>query len=158
MLTRRPVLRDHVLPLIRLTVRPDQSNLVSNNAKTLAQAAYEPGAAVWGLWDGDTLVGMMAMIDPAPDHDANDPLRQQPDDPAAAYLWRLMIGADFQGKGYGAAALAEAFVQTREWGYARLTAHVADAPHSNLGFYERYGFRKTGVVEDDEVVIVAEIP
>jgi diamine N-acetyltransferase len=158
MFIRRPVLRDHVLPLIGLSVRAGQAGFVSSNAKTLAQAAYEPGAYVWGLWDQAVPVGLMAMIHPGEARSADDPLRQQPDDPAAAYLWRLMIGADFQGKGYGAAALAEAFAQTRAWGYSRLTAHVADEPHSNLGFYERFGFQNTGVVEDDEVVIVAEVP
>ncbi len=44
MLERRPVLRAHVLPLIGLTVRADQADLVSSNAKTLAEAAYETGS------------------------------------------------------------------------------------------------------------------
>jgi diamine N-acetyltransferase len=157
MLVRRPVLREDVLPLIRLSVRPDQMDLVSNNAKTLAQAAYEPGSYVWGLWDDDTLVGLMAMIRPGEYPSADDPLRQQPDDRTAAYLWRLMIAAEFQGKGYGAAALAEAVAETRAWGCSRLTAHVANAAHSNLAFYEQFGFRKTGEIEDDELVIVIDV-
>ncbi len=157
MLTRRPVLRDHVLPLIGLTVRADQADLVSSNAKTLAQAAYETGSYVWGLWDGDTLVGLMAMIHPG-EYPWDSHTAPEPDaDRTAAYLWRLMIGAEFQGNGYGAAALAEAFTQTRAWGCARLTAHVADETHSNLGFYERFGFRKTGKVEDGELVIAIDL-
>ena len=49
MLERRPVLRTHVLPVIGLVVRSDQLDLVSSNAKTLAEAAYETGSDVWGL-------------------------------------------------------------------------------------------------------------
>lgn len=49
MLARRLVARDEVVPLIRLAVREDQRGLVAGNAATLAQVAYEPGAAVWGL-------------------------------------------------------------------------------------------------------------
>ena len=157
MLTRRPVLRAHMLPLIRLVVRADQADLVSSNAKTLAEAAYEPGSYVWGLWDQETLVGLMAMINPAEGHIQGDPLRQQPDDANAAYLWRLMIGADFQGRGYGAAALTMACAQSRDWGFSRLTAHVSYAPHSNLPFYERHGFVSTGVIEDDELIIAADV-
>jgi diamine N-acetyltransferase len=157
MLVRRPVLREHIVPLIGLTVRADQAGLVSSNVKTLAQAAYEPGAYVWGLWYEAVPVGLMAMIHPGEAHKADDPLRQQPDDPTAAYLWRLMIGADFQGSGYGSAALAMAFFQARDWGFSRLTAHVADTPHSNLGFYKRFGFRDTGLIEYDERVIIADI-
>jgi diamine N-acetyltransferase len=157
MLVRRPVLREHVRPLIRIKVRPDQDNLVSNNAITLAQAAYETGAYVWGLWDDDTLIGLMAMIHPG-EYPWGEVMPPEPcDDTTAAYLWRLLIGAEFQGKGYGSAALSEAFAQTRAWGCTRLTAHVSDTPHSNLGFYERFGFRKTGVVEDGEVVIAVDI-
>jgi diamine N-acetyltransferase len=157
MLERRPVLRAHVLPLIGLTVRPDQLDLVSSNAKTLAEAAYETGSVVWGLWDDTALVGLMAMINsaehPFQDYPFNDPRDGTP----AAYLWRLMIGADFQGKGYGGAALTMAFDQARAWGYIRMMAHVSDAPHSNLPFYQRYGFELTGLIEDDELVIAAPV-
>ena len=158
MFSRRPVLREHVLPLIRLTVRPDQIDLVSSNAKTLAEAAYETGSHVWGLWDRENLVGLMAMVHPDEcPWDEDYPLQKQGDRRTAAYLWRLMIGADFQGKGYGAAALAEAFTQARSWGYAKITAHVSYAPHSNLPFYERYGFQSTGVIDNEELIIVADI-
>jgi diamine N-acetyltransferase len=135
---RRPVLREHVLPLIGLKVRPDQADLVSSNAKTLAEAAYETGSTVWGLWDQDVLVGLMAMIHPG-EYPWDDYSFHQPGaDRTAAYLWRLMVGAEFQGRGYGG-------------------AHVSDAPHSNLPFYERFGFRNTGVIEDGELVIVLDL-
>jgi diamine N-acetyltransferase len=156
MLVRRPVLREHVLPLIRIKVRPDQEDLVSGNAKTLAQAAYETGSYVWGLWDDKVLVGLMAMIHPG-EYPWDDYSQQQPADRTAAYLWRLMIGAEYQGRGYGAMALAEAVAQTRAWGCSRLTAHVSNAPHSNLAFYERFGFRSTGMIEDGELVIALDL-
>ncbi|MGL4319768.1 MAG: GNAT family N-acetyltransferase [Paracoccaceae bacterium] len=156
-LERRPVLRAHVLPLISLVVRPDQLDLVSNNAKTLAEAAYETGSYVWGLWDDATLIGLMAMINPA-EHPFQDyPFVDPRDGVPAAYLWRLMVGAGFQGRGYGAAALTMAFETARKWGFARLIAHVSDAPHSNLPFYQRFGFERTGLIEDGELVIAAQV-
>ena len=157
MLQRKPIIRAHVLPLIGLTVRSDQLDLVSNNAKTLAEAAYETGSSVWGLWDSETLVGLMAMINPS-EHPFQDyPFVDPRDGTPAAYLWRLMVGAGFQGRGYGAAALEMAFETARDWGFTRLIAHVSDAPHSNLPFYQRFGFEPTGLIEDGELVIAAQV-
>lgn len=155
MLQRKPIIRAHVLPLIGLTVRSDQLDLVSNNAKTLAEAAYETGSSVWGLWDSETLVGLMAMINPSEYPFQDYPFVDPRDGTPAAYLWRLMVGAGFQGRGYGAAALEMAFETARDWGFTRLIAHVSDAPHSNLPFYRRYGFEPTGLIEDGELVIAA---
>jgi diamine N-acetyltransferase len=145
------------LPLIGWVVRPDQRDLVSNNAKTLAEAAYETGSYVWGLWLDNTPVGLMSMIHPAEcpftDYTLADPRDGRP----AAYLWRLMIAADRQGNGYGAAALQMARETAGSWGYDRLFAHVSHAPHSNLPFYQHHGFENTGVIEDGELVIIARL-
>jgi diamine N-acetyltransferase len=141
MLEKRVVLRDHVADLIALDVRPDQRDLVTANVKTLAEAPYEPGAQVWGLWVGETPVGLMAMVDPRV-----DPMLYPDDDPEAAYLWRLMIAADHQGRGYGHAAVALAVAVTRDWGLPRMSSGVADLDHANHGFYARLGFRPTGKV------------
>jgi diamine N-acetyltransferase len=157
MLERRAVQRDHVLPLIGLKVRPDQEDLVSSNAKTLAEAAYETGSYVWGLWDEKTLVGLMAMIHPGEYAWDLNSSPEPGEDRTAAYLWRLMIGAAFQGKGHGRTALNEAVIQARAWGCSRLTAHVSTAGHSNLPFYERFGFRNTGRIEDGEAVIALDL-
>jgi diamine N-acetyltransferase len=157
MMQRKPVLRAHVLPLIGLAVRPDQLDLVSSNAKTLAEAAYETGSCVWGLWDDATLVGLMAMINPGEHPWGDDPFVDPRDGTPAAYLWRLMVGAGFQGRGYGAAALDMAFRQSRAWGYSRLIAHVSDAPHSNLPFYQHRGFYSTGVIDDGELIIAVDL-
>ncbi len=104
-LTRRRVGREDVNPLIRLDVHEAQRGLVAPNAVTLAQAAYEPGAHVWGLWDGAVPVGLIAMVDP------REGLLDEGDDPEGAFLWRLMIGAAHQGRGNGRAALGEVAAQ-----------------------------------------------
>ncbi len=152
MLELRDVDRKTVRALIALDVGPAQRDLVSPNATTLAEAAHEPGSRVWGLWNGDVPVGLMAMI-----HPGETPFLDEGDDPEAAYLWRLMVDAKHQGKGHGRAALDAAVEQARAWGLPRLVATVADEAHSNIGFYERFGFRRTGRVVGDEVEIVLDL-
>jgi diamine N-acetyltransferase len=152
MLEKREVTRDTLWPLIRLEVRADQRDLVSPNIKTFAEAPYETGARVWGLWDGDAPVGLMAMV-----HPGEYQFFQPEDDREAAYLWRLMIAAPFQGRGYGRQAIAMAVEVAQAWGCPRITAGVSDVPHSNMGFYERQGFRWTGRYEEGEKVIVRDV-
>jgi diamine N-acetyltransferase len=151
-LALRPITRDTLRPLFRLKVRDDQQGLVAPNEITLAQAPYETGSYVWGLWDGETAVGLMAMV-----HPAEYPWHEPGDDREAAYLWRLLIGADHQGRGYGRAAIGLAVGVARGWGTPRLTLSVVDAPHSNIGFYERLEFRRTGHLMDGEIVMGMDV-
>jgi diamine N-acetyltransferase len=152
MIDARPVTRETLWPLIDLSVRNDQRDLVSSNMKTFAEAAYEPGAVVWGLWDGDVPVGLMAMVDPAGVRLHGPHLM-----PGAAYLWRLMIAADRQGKGYGGQALHLAIATAHGWGAGHLVTGVNDAPHGNRGFYECHGFRASSVVEDGDLLLVLDL-
>lgn len=148
-LDARPVTRDSLHQLIGLSVRDDQRDLVTANVKTLAEAPYEPGAVVWGLWDGEVPVGLMAMVDPAGVR-LHGPFVQA----GAAYLWRLMIAADCQSKGYGDQALRLAISTARCWGAGHLITGVNDVPHGNRGFYERHGFINSGVVEEGDLLLV----
>jgi diamine N-acetyltransferase len=151
-LALRPVERDHVLPLLRLKVAEGQEGQVADNAATLAQAAYETGSSVWGLWDGEEPVGLVAMIDPRA-----SPWIEEGDDPEAAYLWRLMVDARHQGRGLGRAALDLVAGVARGWGLPRVMATVVDRPGGALPFYERAGFRRTGRVVDGEVEVVRQV-
>ncbi|WP_435258915.1 GNAT family N-acetyltransferase [Thioclava sp. FR2] len=152
-LIRLPVRRAHLAALFALNVRPDQRDLVASNVKTLAEAAYEEGAQVWGLWLGEKPVGLMAMVD---FRKATDLLPG--DDPTAAYLWRLMIAADSQGQGLGRTALGMAIDTARDWGFDRLKLGVADLDHSNIGFYRRFGFQETGEVIDGDRMMTLALP
>lgn len=155
MLARRLVARDEVVALIRLAVREDQRGLVAGNAATLAQVAYEPAAAVWGLWEGEAPsgvpVGLIAMIDP------REALLDPGDDPKAAFLWRLMIDASHQGRGFGAAALAEVEAQARDWGLARIATSAVDREDGALPFYLRHGYHRTGRVLDGEIEPIRDL-
>ena len=147
-LEKRAVTRDHLMPLIDLAVRPDQRDLVALNMKTFAQAPFEPGSYVWGLWVDTTPVGLIAMV-----HPREYPYHAEGDDTEAAYLWRLMIAAGHQGRGHGRAAIGMALQVARDWGCPRLTLGVADLVHSAQPFYDSMGFRWTGrVVEEDRIM------
>ncbi len=70
------------------------------------------------------------------------------------YLWRLMIDAGHQGRGYGAQAVQRLveYVRTRPGARELLTSYVP-GEGSPEGFYRKLGFEPTGEVEDGEIVM-----
>ena len=150
-LASRIVSRADVGTLCRLSVKDDQGGRVAPNAITIAQAAYEPGAHVWGLWVDETPVGLMGIIDQA-QADLEDG-----DEPRCAFLWRLMIDGAHQGQGHGAAALRIAEARARSWTKPYLVTSAVDMPDGAAPFYERHGFRRTGRMLDDEIELIRDL-
>ncbi len=154
MLTPVEIDRATVPDFLRLRLKDGQERFVASNAITIAQAQFEPNVWLRGLSDGDVAVGLIAMID-------TGALIGPPEDwePAnAAYLWRLMIGDAFQGRGYGRAALSLAFDMARLWGRETLTLDVVEAPGSAAPLYRQFGFRPTPVLNDEERFMTAPVP
>ncbi|WP_375280387.1 GNAT family N-acetyltransferase [Pseudooctadecabacter sp.] len=142
-----------VVPMLDLAVRDDQDHLVAPNAVTLPQALFEGGSEVYGIYDGSTPAGLLALIDFA--HDAVKLQTRETRD--TLYIWRLMIDANHQGRGHGRAALAFAadLAQTRRRRQIALSV-VPDAA-SALPFYEASGFAKTGRKTDGELELTRRV-
>ena len=70
----------------------------------------------------------------------------------SVWLWRLMIGAGFQRRGYGQAALRLACDEVRRRGHTILLTSWLPAEDGPEQFYLSLGFVPTGEVVEDEVV------
>lgn len=136
----RPLDHASVRPLGRLALRSDQEGLVTPAIWTIAEAGYEPGAQLWGIWEGARALGLLAMVDTR----HGRPLPGDETDLTAAYLWLLLIDQSAQGKGVGTSALDHAKATARAWGFNRLTLTVVPKPGNARPFYERHGFSATG--------------
>lgn len=138
--TFREISYDDLGAICALEVAPQQQGLVTPNVMTMAEAPYEAGALVRGIWQGDAPAGLMAMLRPSAYPDDQDiTIRRD-----AAYLWRLMIDHRLQGHGLGRAALDESRRTAVAWGYHGITLTVGEGPHSAIPFYQNYGFELTG--------------
>jgi diamine N-acetyltransferase len=146
MISLRPVVRSDLHDLFHLSVSPHQSDYVAPNVVTLAEFAYIPGGYVFAVRGDEVIIGLMGMID-FREHDGLG----EGDYPNAAFLMRMMIGAEHQGKGYGKAAMNLAF----DWARARLnSAFQTSAVPGNdaaLQFYEALGLVRTGRIVEDEI-------
>jgi diamine N-acetyltransferase len=134
--------KDNVAAVFDLRVAPDQQDYVASNAWSLAQALAEYDIA-WPraiVADG-TVVGFL-MLEIDPDEENGRPF----------WLWRLMIDANQQRRGYGRAALDLAIEELRSRGAQELYTSWVPGQHGPEGFYLRLGFVPTGELDDDEIV------
>ncbi len=146
----RLLTRETLRHLAALSVRDDQTTFVAPNLMTMAQSLFEPGSEIYGIWDGESAVGMLAVVDMSHPHADLD----EGDDPDGIYIWRLMVDQAHQGKGYGRSALEFAKTLAQEEGRANLVISVVDEPGGALPLYERFGFSRTGRIVDGEVELV----
>ena len=139
-LSLREITKETVKSILALKVAEGQEDLVGDNGNSLAQALFEEKAWYRGIYAGDDPVGfMMLSID-----------REKPE----FYLWRFMIDAAHQKKGYGKRSMELLIEEVRAQPEAKeLTLHVMDLPHSAVSFYEVLGFRLTGEKDEDELVM-----
>lgn len=133
----REVTQDTVRDICRLQVGPGQDRFVAPNAVSIAQAHFEPKAWFRAIYADEEPVGFLMLYED----------REKPE----YFLWRLMVAAEHQGKGYGRRALELLVERVRGLPGARElgTSYVpgADGPE---GFYKRFGFIDSGEMDDGE--------
>lgn len=146
MLELRPPTRHTIRQLWKLEVSDDQRDFVAPNLVTLAQAPYEGGAYPFGIWNGPEPIGFLTVIDMRQIRELEDG-----DDPNSAFLWRLMISAPYQGKGYGRFAVGLCFDWARGMCLPRMVTSAVEGNTAALKLYESAGFARTGRVMDGEI-------
>jgi diamine N-acetyltransferase len=138
----REVTEQTVVTICKLsdTLKPPQTRMVASNALSIAQAHFSQYAWFRAIYADETPVGFIMLYD-------------NPDEPEY-FLWRLMIAAPHQGKGYGRQAVEHliAYVRTRP-NAKELLVSCGEGEGSPEGFYRKLGFARNGEMEDDEVVL-----
>ena len=142
--TLREITADTVRAVCRLEVAPEQRGFVAPNAVSIAQAHFEPKAWFRAIYAGEEPVGFVMLS-----VDTETP---------AYYLWRFMVAAEHQGKGYGRRALDLVVEWLRDLpGATELLSSYVRGDAGPRDFYLGYGFEETGDVEEGEHVIRLEL-
>lgn len=143
-ITLRAIDADNWHACVKLTVSEEQKQNVADNAVSLAQAAYEKQWYPHGVYADDMLVGFLMF--------GTDPETKRVE------LCRYMIDKQYQGKGYGKAALAKLYdlIKIR---YGPITFYTSIVPenHAAKKLYEDAGFSMTGEVMWEELVMVKQL-
>lgn len=129
---------------LALRVAPGQEGFIASNARSLEQAALSPAVArPFAIEVGGRTVGFAMFA-----------FDEGNDDPADRYwLWRFMIGAQFQGRGYAAPALEAVVRYFRENGADQITLSTKPENARALALYRRFGFAEDGRMNDGEAVL-----
>jgi diamine N-acetyltransferase len=128
--------------VIDLKLGPDQKDLVASNAESLAEAQHDRGARPRAIYAGEQLVGFLM-------YDAG----RVEDDPREALIYRFMIDRNYQGYGFGRAALGRALEEIRAFvGVSKIfISYMPDNPVAKP-FYASFGFNEIGADEDGEMI------
>ncbi len=153
----REITKDTLFEIIRLsnTLSEQHSRMVAPNSVSIAEAHFSENAWFRGIYAGDRAVGFIMVDTSEVIEDESDPEKDRPMN--GWFLWRFMMAASEQGRGYGRQALDILVDMMREKGYTELRTSCGKGPGSPLGFYEKYGFKKTGRELSGEIELILKI-
>jgi diamine N-acetyltransferase len=141
-LTLEPLGPHNISAAVRIEPHRGQKRFVASVAESVAEAYVHPAA--WPRVvcdDGEVLAFIMASFDPTNEIDA-----------FRCGVWRLVVGADAQGRGAGRFAVEQVAAEARRRGQDRMTVLWIPGKDGPERFYERVGFVPTGEILFDQVV------
>ena len=148
----RPVVKTNWRALVKLEVNEEQKNFVASNLYSIAESQFgfdfegHWDYHTFGIYDGDTPVGfLMYGLNLA------HPTQQ-------AFVTRLMVDKNFQGKGYGKFAMQKMLEIFRAEERVQEVG-ISYEPHNEVArkLYASFGFVEPGQMIDDEVLAVLKI-
>ena len=135
MIKLKEITRDNIDEVLELKVSENQTAYVSSNGDSLAQAYVYPKTAYpFAVYEDSTIVGfiMMGYYE------------------AKAYytLWKFMIDARYQNRGYGRKALELGIRYLKDrFDVSEVYTGVVPGNTVAKGLYESVGFKDTGLIE-----------
>jgi diamine N-acetyltransferase len=129
---------------IKLSVEEDQKCFVASNAYSILEAKFEEGNYPLAIYDGEVMVGFLMY---SFDSDDN-----------SWWMCRLMMDKKHQGKGYGRATILK-LLQLLKEDHGNIKVYTSFEPQNNVAekLYENVGFRKTGEIMWEEVVMEIQL-
>ncbi len=140
---------DTVVSVIKLSVAESQRGFVAPNAVSLAQALFSDAAWYRAIYLGDEPAGFVMLHD--------ETLREPAPEVPEIGVWRFMVDERFQGRGVGRAAMRLVIEHVRTKGVRTLELSYVPGEGSPEPFYLGLGFRHTGRMEGDEVVLELQL-
>ena len=129
-----------------LEVSESQKQYIASNKKSLETAVkeeYREIARPFAIYAEGQIVGFTMFAFELTSSDPND----------RYWLWRFMIDRNFQGKGYGSAALEKIIDYFRSHGADHILLSTKENNASALSLYHKYQFAETGEMTEDEIVL-----
>ncbi|MDD3123459.1 MAG: GNAT family N-acetyltransferase [Candidatus Izemoplasmatales bacterium] len=134
------ITKDNYIEAVILKVSPEQTNFIAENVFSLAQSKYEEECIPKAIYANDNMVGfLMYSI-----KDSEDSL---------VWIYRLMIGNNYQGCGYGKKAM-ELIIPYLKSISKENKIRISFEPENEVAknLYEKVGFISTEIVSGGEII------
>ncbi len=142
--TLRRITGETLEDVLALKVGEAQKAFVASNERSIAEAHFDEGAWFRAAYADDTPVGFVLLHD--------ESLCESPREKGYFYLWRLMIDQRFQRMGFGSRTLRLVIAHAKTRPDVEKLHTSWRQEEGNAGaFYEKLGFKKTGIDDAGEV-------
>ena len=138
------ITEDSLSDILSLEIADAQKHLLTNNAKSIAQAHFSRYAWMRAIYADRTPVGFVLLyLDPDKPH---------------YEIWRFMIDKEYQGKGYGRAAMEQIidFLNDLPDCNEIYLSYVPEKGNASL-FFKSLGFVDTGEFHGNEKEMKLEL-
>ncbi len=143
MITVREITPDNFWDCVSLEVDDSQKEFVTSNAVSLAQSKYQPECIPLAVYDDETMVGFLMYC-----IDADD---------GEYWIYRMMIGKQYQGQGFGKAVLRLLIDRIKQdTSRHKILLGVHRESRSAVKLYTGFGFAFNGQVFGSEHIMVLE--
>lgn len=140
----REITMENFRECIKLDVAEHQRGFVASNMYSLAEAKADGVSNPLAIYADGQMVGFtMYCFEPENN---------------LGYIDRLMVGADYQGRGYGRAAMLEVIQRLQNTpGCQRIRTSFEPTNAIAASLYKSLGFQETGEIDEGEVVVVLDV-
>ncbi len=134
--TLRKINSETVRTICELKVSDNQKQFVTPNAISIAEAHFREEAWFRAIYADETPVGFVMLYE-VPKY-------------GSYAIWRFMIDARYQGRGYGRKAMELVIKRIRSKpSVNHFITHVVREEGGPEGFYRKFGFELTGRIESE---------
>jgi len=139
---------DNIKQCFGLKVAGSQMQYIASNEDSWKEAKEnEKVARPFAIYCDEKMVGFTMF--------AFDEGYENPND--RYWLWRFMIDENLQRNGYGTAALQAIIQYFREHGANHIRLSTKESNATALSMYRKAGFRDTGEMNDEEIVLQLQL-
>ena len=140
----RELTEENLQECFQLKVAEDQKQYIDSNENSWNAAKENADVArPFAIYCDGKMVGFTMFAFEEDYEDPND----------RYWLWRFMIDESLQGKGYGKAALQVIILYFKDHGANNMRLSTKETNVGALSLYRRAGFRDTGEMNDEEIVL-----
>lgn len=135
-ITLRKITLENLDDVVDLRLLDHQKDYLASNSYSIAEASLDPALRTHAIYGDERVIGFVLYCTP----------QERDSEPGTYGIWRFMIDADLQGRGYGRQALELVLREICSDPSAR-SIHICYKPDNDAAkrFYASLGFEEVGL-------------